>query len=77
MYSASVLDMVVLFYFFGDQLINLSPNRCILSDVLFLVSWQSTWSASAKAVRAMQESFKYHRPIFMVPLKYRKIHLTA
>ncbi|GJZ09587.1 copia protein [Tanacetum coccineum] len=35
MYSASVLDMAVLFCFFDDQLTNLSPNSCILPDVLF------------------------------------------
>ncbi|GKA69451.1 hypothetical protein Tco_0775515 [Tanacetum coccineum] len=69
MYSAFVLDMAVLFCFFDDQLTNLSPNSCILPDVLFLVSWQPAWSASTKAVRAMQESFEYHRPIFMVPLR--------
>ncbi|GKC69860.1 hypothetical protein Tco_1115743, partial [Tanacetum coccineum] len=68
MYSASVLDMAVLFYFFDDQLTNLSPDSCILSDVLFLVSWHPVWLASAKAVRAMQESFEYQRPILMVPL---------
>nr|GEY47398.1 hypothetical protein [Tanacetum cinerariifolium] len=67
MYSASVLDMEVLFCFFDDKLTNLSPNSFILPDVLFLVSWQPAWSTSAKAVRAMQESFEYHKPIFMVP----------
>nr|GEY79693.1 hypothetical protein [Tanacetum cinerariifolium] len=36
MYSASVVDMAVLFCFFDDQLTNLSPNGCILPDVLFL-----------------------------------------
>nr|GEW94890.1 reverse transcriptase domain-containing protein [Tanacetum cinerariifolium] len=73
MYSAFVLVMAMLFCFFDDQLTNLSPNSCILLDVLFLVSWQPAWSASTKAVRAMQESFEYHRPIFMVPLSPRKI----
>nr|GEX80654.1 ribonuclease H-like domain-containing protein [Tanacetum cinerariifolium] len=34
MYSASVLDMAVPFYLFDDQLTNLSPNSCILPDVL-------------------------------------------
>nr|GEU93223.1 zinc finger, CCHC-type [Tanacetum cinerariifolium] len=68
MYSASVLDMMMLLCFF-DQLTNLSPNSCILPDVLFMVSWQPAWSASTKDVRAMQESFEYHRPIFMVPLR--------
>ncbi|GKF14452.1 hypothetical protein Tco_0055914, partial [Tanacetum coccineum] len=68
MYSASILDIVVLSYFFDDQLTNLSPNSCILPNVLFLVSWQPAWSASVKVVRAMPESFEYHRPIFMVPL---------
>ncbi|GJT05791.1 hypothetical protein Tco_0840253 [Tanacetum coccineum] len=68
MYLASVLDMAVLFYFFDDQLTNLSPNNCILLDVLFLVSLQPAQPAFAKAVRVMQESFEYHRPIFMVPL---------
>ncbi|GJW31308.1 hypothetical protein Tco_0051340 [Tanacetum coccineum] len=57
----------VFFCFFDDQLTNLSPNSCILPDILFLVSWQPAWSASAKAVRAMEESFEYHRPILMVP----------
>ncbi|GKF14142.1 hypothetical protein Tco_0055604 [Tanacetum coccineum] len=61
MYSSPVLDMAVLFCFFDDQLTNLSPNSCILLDVLFLVSWQPAWSASAKAIRAMQESFGYHK----------------
>nr|GEW46295.1 reverse transcriptase domain-containing protein [Tanacetum cinerariifolium] len=42
-------------------------SGCILLDVIFLVSWQPAWSASAKAVRAMQESFGYRRPIFMDP----------
>ncbi|GJS45201.1 hypothetical protein Tco_0595322 [Tanacetum coccineum] len=65
MYLASVLDMAVLFYFFDDQLTNLSPNNCILLDVLFLVSLQPAQPAFAKAVRVMQESFEYHRPIFM------------
>ncbi|GKE18866.1 hypothetical protein Tco_1426443 [Tanacetum coccineum] len=69
MYSASVLDMVVLFYFFDDRLTNLSLNSCILPDILFLVSWQPAWSVSAKVVRAMQESFKYHRTILTVPLR--------
>ncbi|GJV07924.1 hypothetical protein Tco_1345580 [Tanacetum coccineum] len=62
MYLAFVLDMAVLFCFFDDQLTNLSTNSCILPNVLFLVSWQPAWSASAKAVRAMQESFEYHIP---------------
>ncbi|GKG50925.1 hypothetical protein Tco_0539049, partial [Tanacetum coccineum] len=26
------------------------------------------WSASTKAVRAMKESFEYHKPMFMVLL---------
>ncbi|GJV18701.1 hypothetical protein Tco_1367721 [Tanacetum coccineum] len=68
MHSDSVLDMAVLFCFFDDQLTNLSPNNCIFLHILFLVSWQPAWSAYAKAVRAMQESFEYYRPILMVPL---------
>nr|GEU69102.1 hypothetical protein [Tanacetum cinerariifolium] len=67
MYSASVLDMAVIFYFFDDQLANLSPNSYILPDVLFLVSWEPAWSASTKALKGMQESFEYHITIFMVP----------
>ncbi|GJU56279.1 hypothetical protein Tco_1229993 [Tanacetum coccineum] len=70
MYSASVLDMTVLFCLFDDHLTNLSPNSCIFPNVLSLVSWQPAWSASAKAVRAMQESFEYHWPIFMVSLRF-------
>ncbi|GJW31307.1 hypothetical protein Tco_0051339 [Tanacetum coccineum] len=50
-----------------SKLTNLSPNSCILPDILFLVSWQPAWSASAKAVRAMEESFEYHKTILMVP----------
>ncbi|GKC51563.1 hypothetical protein Tco_1074308 [Tanacetum coccineum] len=67
MYSTSVLDMVVLFYFLDDQLTNLLPKSCILLDVLLLVSWQLAWSASIKAISAIQESFEYHRPMLMVP----------
>ncbi|GJR06909.1 hypothetical protein Tco_0529893 [Tanacetum coccineum] len=37
MYSTSILNMAVLFYFFDDQLTNLSPNSCILLDVLLLL----------------------------------------
>nr|GEU41194.1 putative reverse transcriptase domain-containing protein [Tanacetum cinerariifolium] len=66
-YKAYVLDMAMVFYFFNDQLTNLLPNNYILPGVLFLVSWQPAWSASAKAVRAMKESFEYHKPILMVP----------
>ncbi|GKE00370.1 hypothetical protein Tco_1388353 [Tanacetum coccineum] len=73
MYSASILDMVMLFCLLNDQLTNLSPNSCILPDVLLLVSWQLAWSASTKAVRAMQESFTYYRPILMVPLRFLKL----
>nr|GEU96972.1 putative reverse transcriptase domain, ribonuclease H-like domain protein [Tanacetum cinerariifolium] len=36
MYSASVLDMALLFCFFDDQLTNISYNRCILPGVLLL-----------------------------------------
>nr|GEZ60700.1 hypothetical protein [Tanacetum cinerariifolium] len=68
MYLASVLDTAVLFGFFEDQLTNLSPNSCIPPDVLIFVSWQPTWSASAKDVSAIRESFEYHRPKLMVPL---------
>nr|GEU98708.1 homeodomain-like protein [Tanacetum cinerariifolium] len=50
MYSASVLDMAVLFCFLDDQLTNLSPKSSILPDVLLLESWQSTRSTSAKAL---------------------------
>nr|GEX21850.1 hypothetical protein [Tanacetum cinerariifolium] len=67
MYSTFVLDMAVVFCFFNDQLPNLSPNISILPDVLFLVSWQPAWSASAKAIRAMQQSFGYHKPILIDP----------
>ncbi|GKC47121.1 hypothetical protein Tco_1064843 [Tanacetum coccineum] len=70
MYLAFVLDMTVLFCLFDDQLTNLSPNSCILPNVLLLVSWQPAWSTSAKAVRAMQESFEYYIPIFIVPLRF-------
>ncbi|GJU83256.1 retrovirus-related pol polyprotein from transposon TNT 1-94 [Tanacetum coccineum] len=38
----SILDIVVLFCLFDDQLTSLSPNNCILPDVLRLVSWQPT-----------------------------------
>ncbi|GJR75831.1 retrovirus-related pol polyprotein from transposon TNT 1-94 [Tanacetum coccineum] len=73
MYSASVLDMAMLFCFFEDQLTNLSPNSCILLDVLLLVSCQPAWSASVKAVSTMQQSFEYHIPILMVPLSFSKL----
>nr|GEZ14551.1 hypothetical protein [Tanacetum cinerariifolium] len=39
----------------------------VIVQVLFLVSWQPTWSSFAKAVRAMQESFTYHKSILMDP----------
>ncbi|GJW58874.1 hypothetical protein Tco_0105605 [Tanacetum coccineum] len=36
MYLTFILDMAMLFCFFDDQLTNLSPNSCILPDVLSL-----------------------------------------
>nr|GEU85466.1 hypothetical protein [Tanacetum cinerariifolium] len=50
MYSASVLDMVVLFYFFDDQLTNLSPNNYILPGVLFC------YLAKVDAVQRLKEN---------------------
>nr|GEW04219.1 hypothetical protein [Tanacetum cinerariifolium] len=63
------------FYYHSIELTNLSPNSCILSGVLFLVSWNLAWSTYAKAIRAMQESFKYHRPIFIVLLSSERVEM--
>ncbi|GKB19387.1 hypothetical protein Tco_0853310 [Tanacetum coccineum] len=64
-------------YFFDIQLTNLSPRNCIPLEVLLRVLRHPSWSASEKAVSLKPESFRYHSPMLMVPLKYQKILLTS
>ncbi|GJS98876.1 hypothetical protein Tco_0820046 [Tanacetum coccineum] len=63
-YSALVVEIAVHFCFLDHHLTSFLPRNCALPDVLFLESWQPTWSASAKAlVQPMQQSIAYEVPV--------------
>ncbi|GJW89053.1 hypothetical protein Tco_0164393 [Tanacetum coccineum] len=78
MYSASVVEIVVLFCFFDDQLTNLSPRkRESIPDVLLRVSWTTCYGQSMHGTFSDIAYLSDNQiPQLMVPLRLSSFNYT-
>jgi hypothetical protein len=77
MYSASVIDSAILFYFLDDHETSDLPNNWQVSEVLFLSTLSPAYSESEYPTSSKLAPLGYHNPTSCVCFKYLNILFVA